>query len=358
MKINERKSRDSKNNTFFYAIFGVYGVIIVAMICVFIFKETGEAKESENAAADLSSVITEAIPENEIADAEGACADDEDDTTNVVEVTSVSSSDNSNNSDILSSKTGDSYTTLSLVDTNTGSDSDYSITVYDEDEKLYTTARVNVRKGPGTGYDKLCTLTIGTAVTVTGETDNGWYQILRDGTVGYIRSDFLGEKTVATSYIFAGDSRTVQMSQAVSKSEHTWIAQVGEGYDYFVNTAIPQIDASITDGCVIIINYGVNDLHNVDKYISKINSKIDSWIEKGATVYYAAVLPVSDYPTITNADIESFNSTIRSGLDSRIGWLDGYTYLQTYGFNTADGLHFDYDTYRNLYAYYMSEITE
>ncbi len=354
---NRRNNKSKKNNAFFYAIFGVYAAIILMMVTVIVYKSTGEAKESEDVVAEGTSVITEAISEEEVA---GAKRDDIDDTdlaesTETVKVTGGKSGDES---DILSSKSGDSYTTLSLVDSKSKNDSDYSITVYDADETLYTNARVNVRKGPGTEYDQICTLSMGASVTVTGETDNGWYQILRNGTVGYIRSDFLQEKAAYTSYIFAGDSRTVQMSQAVDKDEHTWIAQVGEGYDYFVNTAIYQIDASITDGSVVIINFGVNDLHNVDKYISKVNSKIDSWIEAGATVYYASVLPVSDYPTITNDDIESFNSTIRKGLDSRIGWLDGYTYLQTYGFETADGLHYDYDTYKNLYSYYMSEINE
>ncbi len=235
--------------------------------------------------------------------------------------------------------------------------SDYTINVYEENKTLYTNDRVNVRSGAGTEYEKLATLSVGAKVTVIGETNNGWYQVLYNDDASYIKSDYLQEKAIPASFIFAGDSRTVQMNQAVGKSEYTWVAQVGEGYSYFANTAIPAIDASVRDGSVIVINFGVNDLYNVDKYISKVNSKVDSWISAGATVYYAAVLPVSDYPTITNGDITAFNSKISSGLDSRIGWLDGYTYLQNNGFNTADGLHFDYDTYRDLYAYYMSKIT-
>ena len=266
------------------------------------------------------------------------------------------------NAQIVEAKTtqttvAEEITTSNLLSEKSKDTPDYIISAFEENLTLYANARVNVRRGAGTDYDKILTVNRGTSITVTGETTNGWYQVLYNGTVGYIKAEYLQEKALPTSYVFAGDSRTVQMSQAVSGSQNTYIAKVGEGYSYFVNTAIPQIDASISEGTVIVINYGVNDLYNVDKYISKVNSKIDSWIEKGATVYYAAVLPVKDYPTITNADIENFNSKMQSGLDSRIGWLDGYTYLQTYGFSTADGLHFNYDTYKGLYSYYMGAIT-
>ncbi|WP_051209338.1 SH3 domain-containing protein [Butyrivibrio sp. WCD3002] len=236
---------------------------------------------------------------------------------------------------------------------------DYSISVFESEKTLYTSDRVNVRTGAGTDYDKVAVLNRGVSVSALGETDNGWYQVLYDGEARYIKSDYLQEKVVpvVSNFVFAGDSRTVQMNQAVGKSGSVWVAQVGEGYDFFVNTAIPSIDANAGSGTAIIINFGVNDLHNVDKYIKKVNSKIDSWVSKGATVYYAAVLPVSDYPTITNADIEAFNSKLQSGLDSRVCYLDGYTFLQNNGFSTNDGLHYDYDTYRNLYAYYMSKIS-
>jgi uncharacterized protein YgiM (DUF1202 family) len=235
----------------------------------------------------------------------------------------------------------------------------YNITVFDSEKTLYTSDRVNVRTGAGTEFDKVAVLNRGAQVTALGVTDNGWTQVVYDGAAAYIKNDYLQEKAVpvASSYVFAGDSRTVQMNQAVGKSGSVWVAQVGEGYDFFVNTAIPTIDASAANGTAIIINFGVNDLHNVDKYIKKVNSKIDSWTSKGATVYYAAVLPVSDYPTITNADIEAFNSKLQSGLDSRVCYLDGYTFLQNNGFSTNDGLHYDYDTYRSLYAYYMSKIS-
>ena len=233
---------------------------------------------------------------------------------------------------------------------------EYKINVFDKEKNYYSNDRVNIRKGAGTDFDRLTTIKRDTMVTVLGETDNGWYQVKYNDEVGYIKSDYLQEQEPGIEYIFAGDSRTVQMSQAVNKVDFAWIAKVGEGYSYFSNEAVPQIDAQAGAGSVIIINYGVNDLYNAEKYIKLINKKVDSWISAGATVYYAAVTPVSNYPTITNSDIEAFNTEMKNGLDSRIGWLDGYSYLQNKGFSTGDGLHYNSDTYKSLYTYYINQV--
>ncbi|MCR5343037.1 MAG: SGNH/GDSL hydrolase family protein [Butyrivibrio sp.] len=233
---------------------------------------------------------------------------------------------------------------------------DYKITVYETAKSFYSNERVNVRSGAGTEFERLGVIKRDTKMTVLGQTDNGWYQVSFKDEVGYIKMDYLQEKEPGVEYIFAGDSRTVQMSRAVKKGEYQWIAKVGEGYSFFSNEAVPQIDANVGDGSVIIINYGVNDLYNADKYINLINKKIDTWISAGATVYYAAVTPVGNYPTITNTDIENFNAAMRKGLDSRVGWLDGYSFLQNNGFSTGDGLHYNDATYQSLYTYYVNQV--
>lgn len=61
---------------------------------------------------------------------------------------------------------------------------------------MYATTTVNVRKGPGTGFDKVGSVVEGTAVTVTGpdEDDPSWFHvILEDGTEGCMKSDYLKE---------------------------------------------------------------------------------------------------------------------------------------------------------------------
>ena len=50
-----------------------------------------------------------------------------------------------------------------------------------EAKKLYTTSKVNVRKGPATTYDAIKEIGIGVEVEAVGELDeNGWQKILFD----------------------------------------------------------------------------------------------------------------------------------------------------------------------------------
>ena len=232
----------------------------------------------------------------------------------------------------------------------------FSVTEYESSRSMFTTATVNVRSGAGTDYSPVGKLGWGSETAVIGETDNGWYEIAYDGSAAYIRGDYLADDLPGTPYVFVGDSRTVQMQMAVGSTDKAYIAQVGEGYGYFKDTVLSSISDYAGPGTKMIINFGVNDLSNADKYISLINNNIDSWLQQGITVYYAAVTPVSDYPTVTNAEIEAFNTKLKSELDSRINWIDGYSYLTRTGFSTGDGLHYNADTYRSLYSYYMSVI--
>lgn len=232
----------------------------------------------------------------------------------------------------------------------------YSVMEYETPVTMYTSDTVNVRAGAGTDYDKVGKLRWGNQLQVTGETDNGWYEVIYDGITAFIKGDYMVPDLPGTPYVFVGDSRTVQMQMAVGSSDKAYIAKIGEGYSWFKNTALSQIPAYAGNGSVMIINFGVNDLGNVSKYISLINGNIDAWTEAGITVYYAAVTPVGDCTTVTNAQIESFNARMQSELDPRIKWLDGYSYLNQAGYSTADGLHYNLDTYRSLYSYYMSVI--
>ncbi len=318
-------------NPLLITIFSLSALVLTVVLCVYVYSDTMLGRDmSEGAGIESIAIQAEAA------------------TDSLVVKTSTEEN--------LSAADDAEAISLEYNDENKA-ESDYTVNVFDGNETYYANTLVNVRSGAGTGYDKLGTIGRGTDITVTGLTDNGWYQVLYDGVAGYISAEYLQTSAPGTAYIFAGDSRTVQMNMAVGTNGNKWIAQVGEGYKYFAGTAVPQIDAGIGEGTVVIINFGVNDLYNVDKYVSLVNSKIDSWISAGATVYYAAVVPVSNYPTITNADIESFNAKLKSGLDSRVGWLDGYTYLTTCGFNTNDGLHYDAATYKNLYSFYMSNLT-
>ena len=233
----------------------------------------------------------------------------------------------------------------------------YSITDYETPVTMYASDTVNVRAGAGTEYDKIGKISWGSAVQVIGATDNGWYEISYNENLGFVMGDYLTEGVPSVPYLFVGDSRTVQLKMAVGSTDKAYVAKVGEGYNWFKNTALSEISETAGSGTVMVINFGVNDLGNASKYIKLVNSNIDAWTEAGITVYYAAVTPVGASARVTNEQIESFNTRLKNELDPRIQWIDGYTFLQQNGFNASDGLHYDKTTYKNLYSYYMSVMT-
>ena len=232
----------------------------------------------------------------------------------------------------------------------------FTVTEYENPVVMYTSDTVNVRAGAGTDYDKVGKLRWGSEALVTGETDNGWYEVSFDDSTAFIIGDYIVPELPGTPYVFVGDSRTVQMKNAVGSSDKAYIAKVGEGYSWFQSTALSEIPHYAGQGTTMIINFGVNDLANAKKYIRLVNNNIDDWTNAGITVYYAAVTPVGAGASVSNAQIESFNAKLQAELDPRIKWIDGYTYLNQTGFSTPDGLHYSADTYRSLYSYYMSVI--
>ena len=57
---------------------------------------------------------------------------------------------------------------------------------------IITGGTINVRKGPGTEYDRITQVTTGTVVTILG-TESGWYHIQFGNTTGYVLGDYLRE---------------------------------------------------------------------------------------------------------------------------------------------------------------------
>lgn len=73
--------------------------------------------------------------------------------------------------------------------------------------ELYTASSVNVRTGPGTGYEVRVTLEAGIAVTVTDISVDGWQQINYKDKAGWVNAEYLSEtKPEPSSAPSAGDS--------------------------------------------------------------------------------------------------------------------------------------------------------
>lgn len=151
-------------------------------------------------------------------------------------------------------------------------------------------------------------------------------------------------------YIYIGDSRFVGMEYTckMSNNKKTFvIAKVGEGYKWFSSKALKDVEnikrenKSITKW-EIIIGLGVNDLYNIDKYMDTYKEML-----KKDKLVLVAINPIQYHKTITNKDIEKFNSEIKQIKGVR--YIDTYNYLIKNGYNTTDGLHYDSRTYEKIY---------
>ncbi len=280
------------------------------------------------------------------------------------------------------------------TDTNETSLPEYTVTSFEETKTMYSTDSVNIRKGPSTDYDIIGGLKRGQEITVTGQADTSWYEVKYGEDKAFVSNQYLQDekpidelaavpdtnanenaqqnseeqtaspeaeaqqpvtevKNVA-GVIFVGDSRFVQMQNSVGENSCTWIAESSKGYNWFNEKAIARIDNNVGNGSKILINLGVNDVGNLQKYISLVNTKANEWVGKGATVYYSSVNPVWENPYVTEEQVEYFNSQMQANLNENVHWIDSHSYLNAVGYRLVDGLHYSTETYQTLYAYYMS----
>lgn len=72
-------------------------------------------------------------------------------------------------------------------------------TVTDMEKTMYVQRSVNVRSGPGTGYDKIGALNANDEVKITGQADNGWYRIEYKGNIGFVSNNYLGDVKVVVN---------------------------------------------------------------------------------------------------------------------------------------------------------------
>lgn len=270
---------------------------------------------------------------------------------------------------------------------------EYTVTSFEESKTMYATVSVNIRKGPSTDFDIIGGLKSGQEITVTGQADTLWYEVSYGEDKAFVSDKYLQDekpivelaavpdadnenaqqtpetqtpspeaeaqqpvsevKNVA-GVIFVGDSRFVQMQNSVGENSCTWIAESSKGYKWLNEKAITRIDNNVGSGSKILINLGVNDVGNLQKYISLINSKANEWAGKGATVYYSSVNPVWENPYVTEEQVEYFNSQMQANLNENVHWIDSHSYLNSVGYRLVDGLHYSTETYQTLYAYYMS----
>lgn len=85
---------------------------------------------------------------------------------------------------LVSADGGEGYVNRNLISVR-----DFA-SVTEADGTLTVVGEVNLRTGPGTGYDILTVAKAGDELTLTGVTDTGWYRVDHGGKAAYLASNF------------------------------------------------------------------------------------------------------------------------------------------------------------------------
>lgn len=167
------------------------------------------------------------------------------------------------------------------------------------------------------------------------------------------------------NFIFIGDSRTVAYKEIVDIDKYdfiTFISEESKGYDWLNETAIEKLNTRFdtTDLTYnVVLNLGINDLNNVDKYIDIYNE-----LAEKNTKHNFFVIPINKvdsekmmkngYNVIENSEIEEFNSKMKSSLSENIHFIDTYSYFKDKDLETNDGVHYT-DNSSNKILNYISD---
>lgn len=256
---------------------------------------------------------------------------------------------------------------------------------------MNVTKNAVVRTLPDNNAAKLTSVTAGNTVWGWGQTNTGWYFVQVGSQIGYVRYEAAAyatqdqiaaaaaaaqvqaaqqaqiaaaaanQPTVAAGIVFIGDSRMVTLKDAVERNLGSCAAAVvaknGSRHEWLHDTGIPQADKIIGKGSRVVINMGVNDLSDADKYAKDVNYWAAVWSARGAQIYYASVNPVwANSYGMTEERVKLFNDRLKGQLIPQIIWLDSHDYLMGVGVHASDGVHYKDDTNLVLYQYYLSMI--
>lgn len=149
------------------------------------------------------------------------------------------------------------------------------------------------------------------------------------------------------SICYVGDSRTNGLKNAVGGSAAYFIAKDSQGYSWLKSTAYSQVKTWLKSNPsgVVIFNFGVNDLYNIQNYINYYKNTVIAE-NPGKSIYFMTVNPVNGDPYATNTEIESFNKKMASSFPNRI--IDTYSNVS---FTTVDGVHYNNTTYKAIHQY-------
>ena len=173
--------------------------------------------------------------------------------------------------------------------------------------------------------------------------------------------------------VWIGDSRFVGIHDtvAVDPDRDYFIAAWGAAYYWMVNTAIPTLDAfaGLHEIDAVYWSLGAGDIAKevspynyevADKYSTELNKLIEKYPD--ITFYILSYGPIggdgkkpSDVP-----DAEAYNLAISSFMDymfthTTASYIDQGEYIESIGYTTSDGRHYDAETNKRIYEYVLSQ---
>ncbi len=163
-----------------------------------------------------------------------------------------------------------------------------------------------------------------------------------------------------TGYIFLGDSRIYLMNEdcGIGKNANFFtVCSPGMGYDWMVSEGLPKLKNiqkrhSEIQNWVVVSAFGINDMQNINKYISAYRK-----LAKTAELWLVSVNPTMGRmePQYSNVCIEAFNQRLRK--ISGISYIDSYGYLLRKGYDTKDGLHYTESSNWDIYSYILNSLS-
>lgn len=153
------------------------------------------------------------------------------------------------------------------------------------------------------------------------------------------------------NFIFIGDSRTVAYKDVVDVDKYdfiTFISEISKGYKWLDEVAIEKLNNRFdtTDlSYNVVLNLGINDLHNLDKYIEVYNELAEknpkhNFFVVSVNKVYTDKMVEKGYAPVENSQVEEFNSKMKNSLSNKIHFIDSYTHFKDKDLESNDGLHY------------------
>ena len=164
-------------------------------------------------------------------------------------------------------------------------------------------------------------------------------------------------RQIEKSLLYVGDERILDMKEYIQSTTVKFIGHEKADYNWLSSTGRGQINNKISEDNQIkyvVINLGLYDLDNADKYINIMNSLISS--NDKIKYLFMSIGPVREGQApkeMTRERINTFNNKMKNRLGER--YIDITEAVGT-NFTSSDGIKYDGTTYRAIHSAVLSYI--